>query len=197
MFMVAFGHRKRVGKDTAARFLSSYIRLAKKGSNVQVHGFADKLKSIAHELYFWAGLHPGEFYEDEANTHLRDVILPAIGKSPRRIWIDLGTHVGRAIYWDTWVDYLQYSIFADVCIIKDMRFPNECERIKSLGGFVFKIERDDAPNDSDEADDPLKDYTGWSAVIENNGSLGALNKKIEAIGEMVLNRIEEKVKCAG
>lgn len=188
---VAFGHRKRVGKDTAGRFLCSHLRIAKKSSNIQVASFASKLKDICYQLYSWAGLQPGDFYEEPENEKLKDIILPLLGKTPRRVWIEMGTHVGRTIFPDTWTEYLFRNTICDVCIIRDMRFPNEADQVLNLGGFVYRIDRTAAPNDSDEADDPLINYAHWTGIIENNGSFAELSSKIVRIGDDILKVIND------
>lgn len=186
---IAFGHRKRVGKDTAARFLRSEIRIKRHGSDIQTHGFADKLKDICYQLYSWAGLQPGDHYEEPEHNHEKDVVLPLIGKSPRQIWIDVGNGIRERVYRDTWLDYLLHNIKCDICIIKDMRFPNEAEKILEKGGFVYKIERDSIVQDIDGADDPLEGFMMWSGVLKNNGTLQELNGTICKLSENLLLQI--------
>lgn len=171
MKILAFGHDKRVGKDTAGKFVVTALRMAsaKKPLNITKKGFADKIKAICYDLYAWAGLRDKEFYEER--PALKEVVLPLIGKSPRRIWIDFGNHVGRAVYTSTWTDYLLHTTKADVLIITDMRFPEEAERIQSLGGRVYKIIRPAITRTPDEADDPLLDWTGWDGILVNHSDL--------------------------
>lgn len=176
MKIISFGHQKRVGKDTCSGFVSSYLRVEKQVRNVKKAGFADKLKDVCHQLYSWAGLMNKDFYEE--HPALKEVVLPAIGKSPRDIWISFGNEVKNATYRDTWLDYLLKSTKADWLIVSDMRFPNEADRILSLGGLVVKIIRRDIPHTSDAADDPLLEYPNWSAVIMNDGSLASLYSKV-------------------
>jgi len=190
---VSFGHRKRVGKDTAAKFLKNYLMLNLKNSNIVVKGFADKGKDICFDLFNWAGMQPGWFYEEQESAHLKDEILPSLGKSPRTIWIDFMSKAVREQVFDmTWVEYLLNTTECQLCIIKDLRFPVEAEAIKSIGGLVYRIDRADAPNDSDIADDALIGYEGWTGVIDNNGSLAEFNKKIEALGMEILEKIVSK-----
>lgn len=182
---ISFGHRKRVGKDTAARFLSSYLRMNRKGSNIQAQGFADKGKAMCHELYAWAGLQSAQYYEDHSEE--KELVLPAIGLSPRQIYINFMSKAVRENVYDlTWIKYLLHSVSCDICIVKDLRFPVEADMIHEHGGYVFKIDRDDAPNDSDLADDALINYTLWDGIIENNGTLHEFNTKIEELGQKLL-----------
>ncbi len=182
---VAFGHRKRVGKDTAARFLCSYLRLNRRGSNIQTHGYADKGKAICHDLYGWAGLESADYYEKYPEQ--KEIILPKLGKSPRQIYIDFMSHAVRAHVYDlTWIKYLLHNVQCDVCIIRDMRFPVEADMIQEAGGYVYRIDRDDAPNDSDFADDALIEYNSWNGTLKNNGTLHDFNKQIEELGKNLL-----------
>jgi hypothetical protein len=167
MKILAFGHQKRVGKDTACRFALTHIRSSNLVRHVEKRGFADKVKSVTHDLYKWAGLESGSFYEEAQNEHLREVVLPLIGKTPRQIWISFGNEVKAATYRDTWIDYLLHSVKCDFLIISDLRFPNEAEKIKSMGGKVIKICRPSVPHTSDAADDPLLNYDGWDNIIYN------------------------------
>lgn len=176
--MIAFGHEKNVGKDTAARFLTTHLRMKRKGSNIQKHGFADKLKDQCYQLYSWAGLMPGAWYDEPENRTLKEVALPLIGKSPRRIWIDYGQAVRANVLDTTWIDYIHYTYRCDLIIISDLRFPMEADRILQLGGLLFKINRPDIPHTSDEADDPLLEYKRWTANIPNDGSLNLFYERV-------------------
>lgn len=178
MRILAFGHQKRVGKDTASGFVSQYLRVEKGVKRVKKAGFADKLKDVCHQLYGWAGLRDREFYEQPENFHLKEVILPKLGKTPRQIWISFGNEVKAATYYDTWLDYLLQATEADWLIVSDMRFPNEADRIRELGGLVVKITRPSIPHTSDAADDPLLSYQNWSAHIINDGSLADFYSKV-------------------
>ena len=162
--------------------MTSELRIEHKGINIIQAGFADKVKDVAYQLFSWAGLQPGSYYE--TNYKLKNEILPAIGKTPRQLWIGVGNGIRQATgHDDTWLDYLIHNIKADILIIYDLRFPAEAEGIKKHGGYIFRIDRDAAPKYDDGADDPLADYTGWTGIIENNGSLNDLHKKIVQLKE--------------
>ena len=178
---IAFGHRKRVGKDTACRFLISYLRTTGSKKQINKGSFAYELKLMCHRLYGWDGLREPEFYEDPSNEHLREIALLTIGKSPREIWIEVGMGM-RDVYDLTWVDALFYNNSeSDILLISDCRFLNECQRIKEYGGLVVKIERPDIADTSDEADDALNGYDDWDHVIVNTDMDGFY----EQIKEMV------------
>lgn len=177
MKIFGFGHRSRVGKNTASIFLSSYIRQSTRGKNVVVSSFGAKVKSVTHDLYSWAGLESGEFYEIPENEHLRDVKLPYIDKTPVQIWIEFGTTVGRACYYGTWLQYPLQQKF-DYLIISDVRFHNEVEAIQKTGGKVFKIKNPSAPIRDSVADNMLEGFTGWDGTLVNSGDFKSFNDLI-------------------
>jgi hypothetical protein len=178
--ILAFGHEKSVGKDTSSRFVTTHSRTVLRMTSVYNVGFSDKIKDIGHQLYSWAGLRPGAFYDEPANYHLKDVVLPSIGCTPRKVWIEIGQRMKERIWPSTWTDYLFKGPECDLMIIKDLRFPVEVEAIHERGGKVFKIERPSVPHTSDEADDPLLGFTGWDGVIINDGSLHQLHDRVIA-----------------
>jgi hypothetical protein len=187
MRVIAFGHQKDVGKDTAAGFVMTYLRSNSRVRSAQKHGFADKLKDVCYQLYGWAGLMPGPWYEESAERRkLKEVVLPKLGKSPRQIWIAFGNEVKDAAYRHTWFDYLFQTVKCDFLIISDLRFPSEADRIRDHGGRVIKIVRPSVPHTSDAADDPLLGYRGWDAVIANDSDLNGLFKKVSGLVEGML-----------
>ncbi len=187
MQIIAFGHEKEVGKDTAAGFVMTYLRSNSIVRRVQKHGFADKLKDVCYQLYSWAGMMPGPWYEESAERRkLKDKKLMKLGKSPREIWIAFGNEVKNAAYRDTWIDYLLQGIQCDFLLVSDLRFPYEADRIRGLGGKVIKIVRPSIPHTSDAADDALLNYDGWDAVISNDGSLNSFYKAVSGIVETML-----------
>jgi len=179
MKIIAFGHRKKVGKDTAANFLMSHYRTNVRNSNIKKRGFADKVKDVAFDLYSHLGLMPGDWYEEADRQNLKDVPLKC-GKTPRSIWIHIGNRC-RDLDPLVWVKKLLTSEKCEVLIVKDLRFPEEADEILRMGGRIYKIERDSQAKDTDGADDPLESFTKWSGIIKNNESLGSLYTKVVEI----------------
>jgi hypothetical protein len=173
--IIAFGHRRYVGKDTCSNLAISHIRAVKRGILTYKTGFSSKMKAMCHDLYAWAGLENEEFYEQ--NTHLKDKTLPAIDKSPREIWIEFGTTVGRAIYNDTWIKFVLHTK-CDYLFIKDLRFKNEAEMVLKAGGAVIRVDNPRIKHESDVADSNLKDFKDWSHILVNDGDIQNLNGKV-------------------
>lgn len=178
MKIIAFGHRKRVGKDTACNFVVSHLKLNTRNQRIAKRGFATKMYDILHQLYGWAGFETEDYYE--ANQEKKEEILPLIGKTPRQLCLDFGTGVAREVYPHTWVDYLSNSANYDYLAIKDMRFENEFYAVKNAGGFCIRIDRPSIPHTDDVADKPLSYLAdcAWDAVILNDGPLNDLHANV-------------------
>jgi hypothetical protein len=143
-------------------------------------GFADKLKAQCYELYKWAGLQYGDWYEEPGNEHMKDTILPAIGKSPRQIWIEYGQLV-REIYPGTWTHFLFNRNNVDLLIVKDVRKIDEAESILEVGGACIRIDRPDVPISDDVVDSALANWDRWTAIIKNEGSHQLLYDEVVAL----------------
>lgn len=180
--VIAFGHQKEVGKSTSAKFLDTYFRTTCPKLRVKNVGFADKLKDISFQLFSWAGLRRGVYYE----THYKEkeVILPDLGLSPRDIWIAVGNNL-REVWSYVWLDFVLKNVKADIIIISDLRFQNEVVAIKNAGGFVVKINRD-VPKGTDPAEVDLVDWEYWDHIIDNNGTLQKLNDVIVTLAKDLL-----------
>ncbi len=166
----------------------SHLRLGIKKSNVQYHGFADKVKDVAYDLYKHRGLLPGDCYE---NSPLKEHVIDSIGMSPRQIYIGIGNGL-RQLDKMIWVNYLLANIHCDICLIKDLRFPEEALAIQERGGLVYKIVRDSVTRQDDGADDPLEDFERWDGVLDNNGTLGQFHDKIVHLGNNLILRINNQ-----
>ena len=89
MKIIALGYKKGVGKDTFAKFMMTYLRCERPNLKIKQISFAAKLKDICYQLYSWAGLERGIYYESHRN--FKEEILPQLFKSPRQIWIEVNS----------------------------------------------------------------------------------------------------------
>lgn len=55
-----------------------------------------------------------------------------------------------------------------VIIVPDIRFPEEAQMVKDVGGCLIKVERPGIPKYDDEADSALGGYTGWDLEFVND-----------------------------
>ena len=174
MKIIGLGHKKNVGKDCIARFLSTEYRLRNKGSCVVRKGFADPLKDICYQLFHWANLKPKEYYDQNPNA--KSDILDALGMTVRDLYIAVGMQM-RKVYPNVWIDNLLQGISADLLIITDLRFHNELEAIKNRNGYVIRVDRPSVPDTLDEADGALAECEDWDHIIVNDGTLTDLHNE--------------------
>lgn len=186
MLILGFGHRKRVGKDTITDMINTQLRIAKPGLRVKKVSFAAKLKDVSYQLFGWAGVQRALFYENPANAHLRETKLPAIDLTPREVWIKLGNAV-RSVYAGVWVEHALKGTEADVILIPDVRFPNEVDAIRGLGGRVYKVTRSSVAVSTDESDCALADFDDWDAVLPNDGDMMDLYNHADKLVKEVLD----------
>jgi hypothetical protein len=173
MKIVAFGHRAQTGKDTLSGFMATRLRLTNRRVNVVVAGFADELKDACYKWYSWAGLKRKEHYEN--NPGDKNVVL-ANGKTVRQLWIDVGNHM-RQYDPDVWVRALLTRPQVDILLVKDLRFPNEFNMVKELGGHCIKVIRESVPVLNDEADTALATQEEWDLIVDNNDNKDQLYRK--------------------
>lgn len=173
---IGLGHYKRTGKDSFADYLIQELVNKRAGVSVTKMSLAWKLKQICYELYAWAGLHAPEYYETKEGSEFREVKLPAIGKSPREIWIDFGTKAVRDhVYERTWLDYVVKSDHEhNVVIVPDVRFPNEFNQFHSVGAILIKVIRPGFGPGPNRPDRILLSEKRWSNVIGYSGEMEEL-----------------------
>lgn len=186
MRIIGFGHRKRVGKDSAVKFALSYMRQARPDLKCHILSFGNAIRKISHSMYFWGGLETSVFYEN--NPHLIENELPLIGRSPRQIWDEVGL-MGRGICPKTWVELaLKEAQIADILFCKDVRAHTEIDLIDEYNGVAIRIDKLDAPKGGN-VDELLSDHK-WDRVIDNNGSLKEFNTKIRELCQQLIKQWE-------
>lgn len=178
MKIIGIGHRKNTGKNTLAKFMITYLRCNYPGLRVKEVSFAAKLKDICHQLFGWAGLEPGIFYE--SHRDVKETILPALDMSPRDIWVEVGNKL-REIYSDTWINAALRGVEGDILIFPDLRFRNEAKAIHEIGGTSIKLIRDSVKKGTDPAEVDLDNWKLWDVIVNNNGTLNELNTEAEKL----------------
>jgi hypothetical protein len=104
--------------------------------------------------------------------------------SPRHLLQYIGTDVVRDLISKTyWLDLMEAKIakwrsIGVNCVITDVRFKNERDLIKDLGGKVVRIQRDTGKVDSHSSE--VIDFDS-DEVLENNGTIEELGRKMEAL----------------
>jgi len=154
------GH-KRVGKDTAARALEEqgFVNLK----------FAEPLKDMLRVLFKHCGFGP-EIIERMIDGDLKEIGIAALGgRSPRYLMETLGTDWGREMVTDDiWVSLTKTKAsLAGKAVITDVRFENEVEAVRELGGMLVRIERPSLPKEIGHASTKAIDDLPVFATLHN------------------------------
>ena len=167
--VIGFAGKARSGKDTAGAYLVEQYHFLR-------YSFAQPLKDGAKAMFNLTD-------EQEKN---KDKVIEPWGKSPREIYQLLGTDIARTIDRRVWIKnaemFVKKSLGRSI-VITDVRFKNEAEWIKSLGGVVIFLESKTrgihtrtlhASENGLTADDV-------DLIIENDGTINALYEKLEEL----------------
>ena len=112
----------------------------------------------------------------------KNYVLPEIGVSARHMLQTLGTEYGRqCLHPDVWLKCWQKKAerFSAV-VADDIRFPNEADLIRSMGGEMWLVRRFDVQRTTDHSSEGSLDHYGFDRVIENDGTLDELRSKVMA-----------------
>lgn len=99
-----------------------------------------------------------------------------------RVWLQyFGTQICRSEINNFWVNSALVSLDT-TCnnICSDVRFENEADAIKSIGGINVRIERESSNSENAHISEvALDSYDKFDYIIHNNGTLEEYHKEIE------------------
>lgn len=177
--ILGFGHQKCVGKDELVKFCIDIFRPMSGRKRLVRRGFADRVYDVCNSLYGWAGFQPRIYYAE--NPKAKNDVLEN-GKTVRQMLIEIGTPVMRAYDPDVWINAALKPKDFDVLFINDLRFPNEFEAVRKMGGHLIRVSRPGLEEPTDVADTALNGYhQPWDMYIENCGTLSDLHHQAEMI----------------
>lgn len=176
---------KRAGKDTAYGFIKSAY------PNAQRLAFADKIKESLAAL-FGVSIREINTLKEERGVFKIESESFEHSYTWRSFAQRYGTEAHRDIFGeDFWVDMIlprepEHVAENELLIITDVRFQNEAERIKHLGGHIIYINRLNLfPNDSHISEERLSDEY-FSYIINNNASLDMFKERVlEVVNQLV------------
>jgi len=182
--IIAIAGRKQSGKTSACEFIANiYAQTMRKNS--AIYNFADPLKQMCIDIL---GLTYEQCYgSDEQKNQFVSCVWPDNQKpmSAREVMQYIGTNVFRKMQNNVWADATIRKIQDEnlpLALIADCRFPNEVEAVKSVGGLVFKLNRNlyDSQHESETAlDEDNYDYSNFDLVINNTDmQIGRKNELI-------------------
>jgi phosphomevalonate kinase len=170
MIILGIAGKKQSGKDTFADYIIQNAR-----GIVVKRSFSDELKNeVAHLLNISRqGI-------DQEKAYFRPFLQ----------WY--GTEWRRAKFGnDYWIKKLEEKVLlsdADIIIIPDVRFANEVDWVRHMGGTVIKIERLGAVNnDPHVSENQINSFVPDITIKANSGDLKTL--KLKAI--WLIDQIQE------
>lgn len=158
----------RSGKDTVANYI-----LAARGYGYR-YGFADPIKAMLVPL--------GIDCTDPYWTANKEAIIPSLGVSLRYLMQTLGTEWGRElIHGDLWVILAKSTALTHGpgMVVPDVRFENEAEWIRAIGGKIIHLERANRQQVKAHTSEQGIVRRDEDIVISNNGSLHDLQQTIQ------------------
>lgn len=172
LVIVGLTGKARSGKDSAANALiqQGYIKMA----------FADPLKRALAAL-------TGEVLNAYHSDELKEAVTPALGITRRKGLQDLGTAIRTTFGSEAFVRLLQYDILRGnpghrYYVVSDVRYPNEAQALREMGGIIIQVSRPDHAGltglealHSSEAGLPPEMIDG---TVVNDGSLEDLYRKV-------------------
>ena len=175
---VGFSGYARSGKDTAAACLLDH--------GFARGAFADKIRAalVALDPIVDDGRRLSEIEGAIVQIPSGPTVSEEAKQHPevRRLLQRLGTEDGRkTIGEDVWVKALLGAGMPTRLAITDVRFPNEGDAIRALGGLVVRVERPGVgPINGHESETALDGYD-FDLVVVNDGTLDELADEMEAV----------------
>lgn len=159
------------GKDTLSDYLvnQGFIKLS----------FGSAVKDIVSIVTGWSR----DFVEGtNEERHLRETLKhPDYNKTCRELMQFIGTDLFRKQLSDNiWVNIIKNKIESDKInnkfVITDVRFDNEAQMIKSIGGYIIQINRQNIHKLNHISENGITCDVDY--IIENDGSKNELHDKI-------------------
>jgi hypothetical protein len=162
----------RSGKDTVASIMGDW--------GWQRAAFADPIRKAVYKLN--PQIHDGlrvqdivdQFGWDRAKVEYKEI---------RYLLQHMGTEAGRQLYGEQfWIDQTLDSVPDDTdVVITDVRFPNEADAIRAIGGEVWRIRRPGTGPVNDHISETAMDDYSFDAIIDNSGTVTDLRESVREL----------------
>jgi hypothetical protein len=170
----------RSGKDTVAGILGEYYGYTRVS-------FADQLRAFLYDhnniiLNYGTGGFPVRLRDevDRIGWDRAKVLYPEV----RKVQQDVGNGAREFFGEDVWVNRVFGNLPDGRVAVSDVRYPNEAQAIKDIGGIVLRVERPGIePANNHISDTALNDWA-FDGRIANDGS-------VEDLPGTVLLAVEE------
>ena len=146
--------------------------------------FADPLRKFSAQILSSLGYNGLACLRDKKEEKITE-----LGVSPRQMMQTLGTEWGRScIHPDLWIMVAAGTVEKQLkrgrnVVIDDVRFPNEAEMIRKLGGELWLVDRPGVVYEGDHASEGALHDIVPDAVINNSGGLEQLREVVTGLLE--------------
>ena len=143
--------------------------------------FADPIRDMLTALLESCGV--GTEWMTE--RHLKEMDIPEIGASYRKMAQMLGTEWGRQIDPEFWLKIAKAKVSlindydAGGVVISDVRFPNEAAWVQAQGGLIWKVLRPGVEAVRSHESEALVNTLPYDYVIDNRGSIEDLDHAVD------------------
>ena len=171
----------RSGKDTVANAITAvYLK------GVETYAFAYPLKEAARVMF---GFDDDQLHGDKKELQTQ------FGKSPREIMQLLGTEFGREMVdpnlWLKRMHDLYKKTNKYLFLVTDVRFENEAEYIRNLGGTIIHVSRPDAPKVANHKSEQGVEFKKSDSLLYNNGSINDLQSSaVQMVSFLIAKQLE-------
>lgn len=172
MILIGLCGKANSGKDTVAALLPATSSIA----------FADPLYAA---LSIILDVDIGTLKDRD----FKEAAIPWLGKSPREMLQSMGTEWGRKMVKDDlWLEIARRRIQAGgpFVVVRDVRFDNEAEMIREMGGEVWLVERPGAETCVPHESEKGVSKKLVSRVIRNEGTLRDLADAVRTASEKMV-----------
>jgi len=177
--IIGFAGKKGSGKDTLANYLIEKY-------NFKRVAFGDPVKEVCRILF---GFNDEQLYGNKKEE------MDKIGIKPREAFQKIGTEFGRNMIHqlfpniniklgELWIDVFKRNNKKENIVLSDVRFQNEADAIKELGGIIIYIDSKYSIKDNHESE---KIEVEYDYKLENYGSLQDFYNNYEKIISSIHN----------
>lgn len=170
--------KKRSGKDTVSDYLT-------KEHNYHRYSFAGPLKNAVKEMFLMD--------DEQVDGENKEILDERWGISPRRLLQIIGTElfhydihqhtnenefdIGREIWVKRFELWYKENKEKKV-VVSDVRFEHEVNKIREMGGEIWKIDRPDIKSHDEHASEKEMDTIVPDELIKNDSSIDSLYEKV-------------------
>ena len=180
--LIGISGKMGAGKTTLAQYLQA------RDPALEVRAFADNLRRV---LCLLANIP----VENTRSTADKNRLLPGWDKTVGVLLQDVGNGIRRSVHIDAWV--LSLFDYWDAegetrWVIHDVRYPNEADKIKAMGGVLIRLNGDPGQsaalntcNHAHESETALDDYTGFDVIIDSDAFVDRMDDLYAEIGRQL------------